>query len=119
MVGIFLEQYAQERSLTVVGDGTQRRDFYPRTGRCCRELSQPRRLRLRNRFFGQFFNVASGENVAIIELALLISDDIRFQAPIGFFFCDVTAARTASSSACPIDRSAFPSGQRLRSSTTP
>ena len=41
------------------------------------------------------------------------------QAPFGFPFCEVIAARTASSSAWPIDRGPLPSGQRLRSSTAP
>ena len=77
VVGIFLEQYGQGRSLTVVGDGTQRRDFIHVQDVAAANLLAAT-APLADRWFGQFFNVASGENVAIIELAHLISDDIEF-----------------------------------------
>lgn len=77
VVGIFLEQYRQGRSLTVVGDGSQRRDFIN-----VQDVAAANFLAatapLEDRWFGQFFNVASGENVAILELAQLISDDVEF-----------------------------------------
>jgi len=77
VVGIFLDQYMAGRSLTVVGDGSQRRDFIHAKDVAIASLlaaTSP----LEDRFFGQVFNVASGYNVAISELAHLISDDIVF-----------------------------------------
>lgn len=77
VVGIFLEQYRQGRSLTVVGDGSQRRDFVH-----VKDVARANLLaataRLEETSFGQFFNVASGRNVAIIDLAREISPSIEF-----------------------------------------
>ncbi len=77
VVGIFLEQYRQGRKLTVVGDGTQRRDFIH-----VKDVAVANYLAatapLDDRWFGEFFNVASGDNVAIIELAQLISPEVEF-----------------------------------------
>jgi UDP-glucose 4-epimerase len=77
VVGIFLEQYSRGHNLTVVGDGSQRRDFI-HVHDVARANVLAATAPLGDRSFGQFFNVASGENVAIIELAHLISDDIEF-----------------------------------------
>ena len=77
VVGIFLEQYREDRDLTVVGDGTQRRDFIhvkDVAAANLRAATSP----LDDRWYGQFFNVASGRNVAIIDLARLISDNVVF-----------------------------------------
>jgi UDP-glucose 4-epimerase len=77
VVGIFLEQYGKGQPLTVVGDGTQRRDFIH-----VRDVAAANLLaataRIADGWLGEFFNVASGDNVSIIELARLISDDIEF-----------------------------------------
>lgn len=77
VVGIFLDQYKAGRSLTVVGDGSQRRDFIHAKDVSIANLMAATSP-LEDRFFGQIFNVASGYNVAISELAHLISDDIVF-----------------------------------------
>lgn len=77
VVGIFLEQYRQGRSLTVVGDGSQRRDFV-HVMDVARANLLAATVSLDESSFGQFFNVASGRNVAIIDLATGISDDIVF-----------------------------------------
>lgn len=77
VVGIFLDQYRTGQSLTVVGDGSQRRDFiHVRDVAAANYLAAT--AQLDDQWFGQFFNVASGSNVAIIELAQLISDNIEF-----------------------------------------
>lgn len=77
VVGIFLNQFRAGRSLTVVGDGAQRRDFVN-----VRDVAEANfraaTAELDDRWFGQFFNVASGKNVAIIDVARMISDDIVF-----------------------------------------
>ncbi len=77
VVGIFLEQYREGRPLTVVADGSQRRDFVH-----VKDVAMANFLAatapIDDTMPGQFFNVASGENVAIIDLARLISEDIIF-----------------------------------------
>jgi UDP-glucose 4-epimerase len=77
VVGIFLDQYRNGRSLTVVGDGSQRRDFI-----YVRDVVEANLLAatapLEDVWFGQSFNVASGENIAIIDIARQISDEIEF-----------------------------------------
>ena len=55
----------------------------------------------------------------LTEVSASVESGEYRQPPSEFFFCDVIAARTASSSAWPIDRWPLPSGQRLRSSTAP
>jgi UDP-glucose 4-epimerase len=77
VVGIFLEQYRNGRRLTVVGDGSQKRDFIhvsdvARANLYAATTSVPAQS------FGQFFNVASGDNIAILEIARLISSEIQF-----------------------------------------
>jgi UDP-glucose 4-epimerase len=77
VIGIFLDQHRNGKSLTVVGDGTQRRDFVH-----VRDVAAANVLAgtapLEDKWFGQFFNVASGQNVGILELAQLVSEDITF-----------------------------------------
>lgn len=77
VVGIFLEQYREGRSLTVVGDGTQRRDFIH-----VQDVARANLLAatapIEDQWFGQFFNVASGRNIGIIEIAQIISPHIEF-----------------------------------------
>jgi UDP-glucose 4-epimerase len=80
VVGIFLEQYRAGCSLTVVGDGTQKRDFiHVRDVAAANVLAAT--APIADRWFGQFFNVASGANIGILDLARLISDDVRFLDP--------------------------------------
>jgi UDP-glucose 4-epimerase len=77
VVGIFLEQYRGGGSLTVVGDGTQRRDFIH-----VQDVAMANLLAatapIEDQWFGQFFNVASGRNTGIIEIAQMISPRIEF-----------------------------------------
>lgn len=77
VVGIFLDQYRLGRKLTVVSDGSQKRDFIH-----VKDVAYANYLAatapLEDHWFGRFFNVASGDNVAIIDLARLLSGDIDF-----------------------------------------
>ncbi|MBU3749051.1 MAG: NAD-dependent epimerase/dehydratase family protein [Mycobacterium sp.] len=77
VTGIFLDQHRNGRSLTVVGDGSQRRDFvYVQD--VCEANFLAATSPIDDAWFGQAFNVAAGKNLAIIDLARLISDDIQF-----------------------------------------
>lgn len=77
VVGIFLEQFLNGNSLTVVGDGSQKRDFI-HVRDVARANLYAATTQLPTQSFGQFFNVASGENIAILDIALLISSEIEF-----------------------------------------
>jgi UDP-glucose 4-epimerase len=77
VVGIFLEQYREGRGLTIVGDGSQRRDFVHVQDVAAANLLAAT-ASLDECWYGQFFNVASGQNVSVHSLATLISDDIVF-----------------------------------------
>lgn len=76
VIGIFLDQLRSGRTLTVVGDGSQRRDFIH-----VRDVAEANFLAatapLEAASYGEAFNVASGTNIAIIDLARMISDDIE------------------------------------------
>ena len=77
VVGIFLEQYRSKRPLTVVGDGSQERDFI-HVSDVARANLYAATTPLPAESFGQFFNVASGDNISIVEIARLISSEIEF-----------------------------------------
>jgi UDP-glucose 4-epimerase len=77
VVGIFLEQYKNNKPLTVVGDGSQRRDFvYVKDVAHANVLAATKPLLKSN--FGQVYNVGSGYNVSVIELAHVLSRDCVF-----------------------------------------
>jgi len=73
VVGIFQRQVAAGEPMTVVGDGLQRRDFT--------HVSDVVRANIlaatsdNSNIFGEVFNVGSGENIDMIELADLINKD--------------------------------------------
>tara|TARA_R100001082_G_scaffold49645_1_gene26825 strand:- start:1086 stop:1985 length:900 start_codon:yes stop_codon:yes gene_type:complete len=74
VTGIFLRQKAAGESLTIVGDGEQRRDFiYVKDIArlnliAAEEQMKPEQL-------GEVYNVGSGKNFSVLELADLISSD--------------------------------------------
>lgn len=78
VVGLFLRQKSAGQSLTIVGDGEQRRDFT--------HVDDVVDANLRAMIGdipgngGQVYNVGTGTNHSIIELAHMISDDIVFIA---------------------------------------
>jgi UDP-glucose 4-epimerase len=75
VTGIFLRQLAAGESLTVVGDGEQRRDFVyvgdVANANIMAAISNPD-----PEAFGQVYNVGTGKNYSILEIAKQISDDI-------------------------------------------
>ena len=79
IVGLFLRQYKVGESLTIVPDGTQRRDFVH-----VDDVVQANLLAMmkddHNRY-GEVFNVGTGVNYSILELAKMISDDIKMVEP--------------------------------------
>jgi nucleoside-diphosphate-sugar epimerase len=74
VVGLFLRQRNADQALTVVGDGKQKRDFT--------HVSDVVDANIRSMAFnpraGSMYNVGTGKNHSIIDLARMISNDIEF-----------------------------------------
>jgi UDP-glucose 4-epimerase len=73
VVGLFLRQHAANQSLTIVPDGTQRRDFTH-----VDDVVNANILAMQidnHQQFGEVFNVGTGINHSVLELANLISDN--------------------------------------------
>ena len=71
MIGIFLRQLKANQPLTIVGDGSQRRDFVN-----VRDIVSANVLAMNttdNNCFGKVFNIGSGVNFSVKEIADLIS----------------------------------------------
>jgi UDP-glucose 4-epimerase len=74
VIGLFLKQYHEGKALTVVGDGFQRRDFthisdVVEANILASEVSHG---------FGEVYNIGYGSNYSIIDIANMISNDIKF-----------------------------------------
>jgi UDP-glucose 4-epimerase len=80
VVGIFLRQRAVGEPLTIVGDGNQRRDFTH-----VRDVVQANILAATKEVdsdaFGQLYNVGTGNNYSINQIARMISDNTINIAP--------------------------------------
>ena len=73
VVGIFARQFLNNQPLTVTGDGSQSRDFI--------HVDDVARMTIEaglSDCSGETFNICSGNNISILELAKMISDDIKF-----------------------------------------
>ena len=74
VTGIFLRQKAAGESLTIVGDGEQRRDYiYVKdvaNANIMAAISNPD-----DDAYGQVYNIGSGKNYSVNEIASFISDD--------------------------------------------
>ena len=74
VTGIFLRQKAAGESLTIVGDGEQRRDYIyvqdVANANVMAAISNPD-----DDAYGQVYNVGSGKNYSVNEIASFISDD--------------------------------------------
>ena len=75
VTSIFLKQRKQGLPLTVVGDGTQKRDFIYVKDVVSANILSAKNL---NSIEHDVFNVGSGTEVSIIDLAKQMSDDIVF-----------------------------------------
>lgn len=78
VVGKFLKQFQNKEPLTIVPDGTQRRDFtYVDDVVNANILA----MLIDHNHYGEVFNVGSGENYSVLELAKMISDNTIFIDP--------------------------------------
>ena len=81
VIGIFQRQKAAGETLTIIGDGTQRRDFiHVKDVANANYLASTMPLdKVRDGdYHGQVFNVGSGTNYSINEIAKAISDDVTY-----------------------------------------
>jgi UDP-glucose 4-epimerase len=74
VIGLFLKQHEEGKPLTVVGDGSQRRDFthisdVVEANILASEVSHG---------FGEVYNIGYGSNYSILDIANMISNDIKF-----------------------------------------
>jgi UDP-glucose 4-epimerase len=82
VVGLFLRQKAKGEPLTIVGDGEQRRDFTH-----VDDIVNANILAMETKFsewdkpFGRVYNVGTGKNHSVLELARMISDVMKFVPP--------------------------------------
>ena len=82
VLGIFLRQKKAGEPITVVGDGSQRRDFVYVGDVVNANISAA--ARSDKKIFGQTFNIGTGKNISILEIAKLIEEDpskIKFLPP--------------------------------------
>lgn len=77
VIGLFLKQHEEGKPLTVVGDGSQRRDFthisdVVKANILASEIKDG---------FGEVYNIGYGSNYSILEIANMISNDVKFIPP--------------------------------------
>lgn len=77
VIGIFRRQKAAGQSLTVVGDGLQRRDFTNVSDVVDANVSAAL-YDIEEEYFGTVFNIGTGKNHSVLEIAKIISSDITF-----------------------------------------
>jgi UDP-glucose 4-epimerase len=74
VIGIFLRQRNAEEPLTIVGDGLQRRDFVH-----VQDVANANIMaaisNLEDKCYGQVYNIGNGDNISILEIAQMISDN--------------------------------------------
>jgi UDP-glucose 4-epimerase len=79
VVGLFLRQHAAGEKLTIVPDGTQRRDFTH-----VDDVVNANILAMtteKHNCYGEVFNVGTGTNHSVLELAAMISNNTRMVEP--------------------------------------
>ncbi len=72
VVGLFLRQFRAGEVLTVVPDGTQRRDFTHVDDVVNANILA---MTVDHEHYGEIFNVGTGTNHSVLELAAMISDN--------------------------------------------
>tara|TARA_R110000868_G_scaffold320032_1_gene581011 strand:+ start:3437 stop:4333 length:897 start_codon:yes stop_codon:yes gene_type:complete len=74
VIGIFLRQRAEGTPLTIVGDGNQRRDFIY-VGDVVNANILASTVDIDKELYGTVFNVGTGKNYSVNEIAKIISDN--------------------------------------------
>jgi UDP-glucose 4-epimerase len=77
VIGLFIKQNKEGKPLTVVGDGTQRRDFtHINDAVSANILAGFNEVGVES--FGQVYNVGYGKSYSILDIASMVSDRIEF-----------------------------------------
>lgn len=79
IVGLFLRQWRAKQALTIVPNGQQRRDFTHVSDVVQANILAATSPNFQGR--GEIFNVGTGKNYSILELAAMISPQIKFIDP--------------------------------------
>ena len=79
VTSIFLRQKREKKQLTIVGDGSSLRDFIYVKDIVSANLKFCTSSQKKS--YNDIFNVGSGENISILSLAKLISNDFKFTDP--------------------------------------
>lgn len=77
VIGIFLRQRSSGEPLTIVGDGTQRRDFVY-VGDVVNANILASSVDIDDDLYGTVFNVGTGKNYSVNEIAEIISNNIKY-----------------------------------------
>jgi len=79
VIGLFLKQVAEGKSMTIVGDGLQRRDF---THVDDVVEANIKAAFLQNKaILGNLFNIGTGKNYSIVEIAKMIGGEVEYIPP--------------------------------------
>ena len=73
VIGIFETQYKNNQALTIVGTGEQRRDFTH-----VKDICNGLILLSKNEYKGEIYNLGTGTNYSLNEVAKMFSDNIRY-----------------------------------------
>jgi UDP-glucose 4-epimerase len=80
VIGLFLRQKLANEPLTIVGDGEQKRDF-THVSDVVNANILAAIFETTSKQFGEIYNVGTGRNYSVLELAKMISDNITFIPP--------------------------------------
>jgi UDP-glucose 4-epimerase len=78
VVGLFLRQFREGKQLTIVPDGTQRRDFTHVDDVVSANMLA---MTVEHDRYGEVFNVGTGSNHSVLELAAMISENTVMVEP--------------------------------------
>lgn len=80
VIGLFLRQHKAGQNLTIVGDGLQRRDFTHVNDAVQANIRAMNYDATDNKidYHGTIFNVGTGKNHSVLEIAKMISDKIEY-----------------------------------------
>ena len=81
VIGIFLRQRAAGEPMTIVGDGTQRRDFTYVGDVVEANIEAATMMQPQDYEWGQVYNIGTGRNYSINEIAALMGGEIAFIPP--------------------------------------
>ena len=92
VVGIFINQILEGKSLTINGDGTQRRDFTYVKDVVNANILASNSSNVGN---GEVINIGSGENISINDLAEMLSKNKKYMKPVNEPFANLADIRKA------------------------